>query len=227
MDEIKCLNKWDIQSKHIFDISGICETLYSGECRWGGGEHYVLYEKNMVKCLNSWDPQSKRQYQIDGVYCALNAGNSQGGQAHGICYSIDQQGGKSNCGYAENIMMTLCSDSHGTPHALCYAIEGNIVDRISSKNGKGYCENVSPTLNTQDKHAICYAIQGNVTRGSKQRGEGFYKDVSPTIVAGDRHAVCFQLCGDRDNPSVSVSETAYCIPANPMSDRGQAVCYKK
>ena len=36
--------------------------------------------------------------------------------------------------------------------------------------------------------------------------------------------ICFQLCGDRDNPSVSVSDAAYCIPANPMSDRGQAVC---
>ena len=40
-------------------------------------------------------------------------------------------------------------------------------------------------------------------------------------------AVCYavQACGDRNNPSVSVSDTAYCIPANPMSDRGQAVCY--
>jgi hypothetical protein len=75
---------------------------------------------------------------------------------------------------------------------VVYAIEGNVVDRVSTKNGKGWCENVSPTLNTQD-----------------------------------RHAVCFQLCGDRDNPSVSTSDIAYCIPANPMSDRGQAVCYEK
>lgn len=111
-----------------------------------------------VKCLNPWDPQSKRQYRIDGVYATLNAGQSQGGQAHGICY----------------------------------AIEGNVVDRTSSKNGKGWCENVSPTLNTQDHHAIC-----------------------------------FQLCGDRDDPSISVSDIAYCVPANPMSDRGQSVCYKK
>ena len=72
-----------------------------------------------------------------------------------------------------------------------YAIEGNIVDRISSKNGKGWCKNVAPTLNTQD-----------------------------------RHAICFQLCGDRTNPSVSTSYKAYCLPANPMSDRGQAVCYE-
>lgn len=84
------------------------------------------------------------------------------------------------------------SDSGQQTHGICYAIEGNIVDRVSNKNGKGWCEDVSPTLNTQD-----------------------------------RHAICFQLCGDRDNPSISTSDIAYCIPANPMSDRGQAVCYTK
>lgn len=128
---------------------------------------------------------------MDNVKC-LNAGQAIKRQAYGICYAIDQQGGKSNCGYAEGVMMTLCSDSHGTPHALCYAIEGNGIDRASAKNGKGWCKDVSPTLNTQD-----------------------------------HHAVCFQFCGDRDNHSVSVSDNAYCIPANPMSDRGQAVCYEK
>ena len=47
---------------------------------------------------------------------------------------------------------------------MCYAIEGNTVDRSSGKNGKGYCENVSPTLNTQDRHAVVYAIEGNGSR---------------------------------------------------------------
>ncbi len=37
----------------------------------------------------------------------------------------------------------------------------------------------------------------------------------------------FQLAGDRDNPSVSVSDKAYCLPANPMSDRGQGVCMEE
>lgn len=53
MAEIKCMNQWDIQSKHIFDISGICEALYAGECRWGGGEHYVLYEREQDKVYES------------------------------------------------------------------------------------------------------------------------------------------------------------------------------
>lgn len=46
----------------------------------------------------------------------------------------------------------------GQAHGICYAIEGNVVDRVSAKNGKGWCENVSPTLNTQDRHAICYSV---------------------------------------------------------------------
>lgn len=42
--------------------------------------------------------------------------------------------------------------------AKCYAIEGNVVDRVSHKNGKGWCADVAPTLNTQDRHAVCYEV---------------------------------------------------------------------
>jgi DNA (cytosine-5)-methyltransferase 1 len=37
--------------------------------------------------------------------------------------------------------------------------------------------------------------------------------------------IAFQFNGDRDNPGVSVSDTAFTLPANPMSDRGQAVAF--
>ena len=40
-----------------------------------------------------------------------------------VCYAIDQQGGKSNCCYAKDVMVTLCSDSHGTPHGVCYSVD--------------------------------------------------------------------------------------------------------
>lgn len=45
----------------------------------------------------------------------------------------------------------------GKNDGVCYSIEGNTVDRESKKNGKGFSEDVSVTLNTQDKHAVCYA----------------------------------------------------------------------
>lgn len=147
MNNVKCLNPWDVQSKHIMSIDGMCESLCAGEKRWAG-----------------------------------------------------------------------------LPPNICYSIEGNVVDRVSSKNGKGYCENVSPTLNTQDRHAVVFAIDQQGGKGNCSYAE----DIMPTLLSdshGTPHALCFQLCGDRDNPSVSTSEKAYCIPANPMSDRGQAVVF--
>ena len=44
-------------------------------------------------------------------------------EVHSVCYGIDQQGGKGMAGFHENVCPTLCSDSHGTPHAVCYKNE--------------------------------------------------------------------------------------------------------
>ena len=43
-----CLNPWDVQSKHVQPRDGIAEALYSGECRYGGGESYVLDEVTVL-----------------------------------------------------------------------------------------------------------------------------------------------------------------------------------
>ncbi len=56
-------------------------------------------------------------------------------------------------------------------------------------------------------------------------GIGTEGDPMFTLQATKQHAVCFQANGDRDNPGLSISDKAFTIPANPMSDRGQAVCY--
>lgn len=46
-------------------------------------------------------------------------------------------------------------------HGVAYAIDGNVCDRVSAKNGCGYSKDVSPTLNTQDRHAVVYDARGN------------------------------------------------------------------
>lgn len=75
---------------------------------------------------------------------------------------------------------------------ICYAIEGNIVDRTSAKNGKGWCENVCPTLNTQDRHAIVIALD-------QQGGKGncnYMEDIMPTLLSdshGTPHGVCYSV----------------------------------
>lgn len=59
--------------------------------------------------------------------------------------------------YSEECSPTLRASESGTNQApdVVYAIEGNTVDRASNKNGKGWCEGVTP-MNTQDRHAVLF-----------------------------------------------------------------------
>ena len=78
-------------------------------------------------------------------------------------------------------------------NALCYAIEGNVVDRVSTKNGKGWCEDISPTLNTQDRHAVVYALEGNGARPSHM-GAGFSDSGKMyTLNTIEQHSVCYAI----------------------------------
>jgi len=108
-----------------------------------------------VKCLNPWDCQSKRQHDVTGCYPTLQAYNGGGGRCDGVVYPINTmvatRGGKDDMrtcfgiGEPGDPQFTI-SAAH--EHGVCYAVEGNVVDRESKKNGKGWCESVSPTLNT-------------------------------------------------------------------------------
>lgn len=73
----KCLNSWDVQSKHIQPEDGIAESLYSGECRYGGGESYVLQNQKEPVLLES--SQNHATVQTDGVSTTLPASMGEGG----------------------------------------------------------------------------------------------------------------------------------------------------
>lgn len=60
--------------------------------------------------------------------------------------------------YSEERSPTLRASESGTNQVpdVVYDIEGNTVDRASNKNGKGWCEGVTPTLNTKDRHVVLF-----------------------------------------------------------------------
>lgn len=66
----------------------------------------------------------------------------------------------------------------GKNDGVCYSIEGNSVDRASNKNGKGFSEDVSATLNTQDKHAVAYQVEA-----FGETGQGYWQNGIQTIRA--------------------------------------------
>lgn len=66
-------------------------------------------------------------------------------------------------------------------------------------------------------------------QGDRARNIAWAEDATPPLKAvpsggNTVPTICFQACGNRDNPNLSVSDKAYCLPSNPMSDRGHIVC---
>ena len=130
----------------------------------------------------------------------------------------------------DGVYATLHARQNGGGQAdgICYAIEGNVVDRISSKNGKGWCEDVSPTLNTQDRHAVVYALEGNGARPS-HLGKGWSDDGTMyTLNTIEQHSVCYGISrsclkgGNGSNGGMPICENLQ--PSMTANGCG-AVCY--
>lgn len=49
-------------------------------------------------------------------------------------FGIDQQGGKGMAGYGQDVCPTICSDSHGTPHAVVYVVDPLKSNSMKSRN---------------------------------------------------------------------------------------------
>ena len=137
---VKCLNPWDCQSNVVcvqntgrgwWNESEIAATLRT-PC---GGDstkaNLVVYG---VDCRNAeLDEENTHNIQAKangGI--SLNCTPS-------VCYAIDQQGGKGNASYQEDVSPTLCSDSHGTPHGVAYRSGGygDMVEGVGTLRANG------------------------------------------------------------------------------------------
>ena len=120
----KCLNGWDVQSKHIQPENGKAESLYSGERRYGGGESYVMQSK--VYGISSYDSNAmKSPNPNSGIYEAdttrtldNNGGNpacNQGGMI--VLEGNGSRPSHKDDGFCESeVSYTLNSTEH---HGVC------------------------------------------------------------------------------------------------------------
>ena len=172
-------------------------------------------EVDHVKCLTSWDCQSKRQYAIDGAYRTLDAGQSCGGQAHGVVYSIDALSSNSmkslnpNSGFHET-QCAKCLDTSGC-NPVCNQ-GGNVVVASfmggpgTKAGGIGYSVEVSPTLKSVMSGSnttpdVVYALQGNGIDRKPENGcagKGYRENEMYTLDVIDRHAVVYEPCSLMD-----------------------------
>ena len=174
--------------------------------------HSGFHEEQIAKTLDTRPNQTCNQGGNVIVQPAAFMGG-QGAKARSIAYCEDG---------STPTLKSAPSGGNTVPDVV-YAVEGNTVDRESGKNGKGFCEGVSPTLNTQDKHAVTYAIEGNGQRQSHQ-GDGYSEtDKMYTLNTIERHAVCFQQ--NQREEVRDMGEQAGALSAGPGSHQQNYVCY--
>lgn len=133
--------------------------------------HGVVYAMDRASFNQGQNAQYDFEITDSGVNSTLVA---KGPSA--VAYAIDQQGGKSGANYAENVMPTMCSDSHGTPHAVAYSIDP-VVTTGGNCTAQGSCvyEEISATLKAGGTHAVCYGI------GNGQANQSFSEEQVGTL----------------------------------------------
>lgn len=130
-------------------------------------------------------------YQNENVSPTPRVIESGSNQTPDVVYVLDQQGGKGGANYAKDVVPTICSDSHGTPHGIVYpriartltaehdsspcvdrgqnvvVFAAGFADGLGEKaqGGMEYTEEKSPTLRAGDARAVVYDCRGNGTGG--------------------------------------------------------------
>lgn len=236
----------------LFECEGVCGDSAQGrEAREGTTDDATgsAGRRDRVKCLNPWDCQSKRQYTINGAYTTLDAGNAQGGQAHGICYALDAMSSnsmKSNNPHSgfheENVAKTL--QAIGVD-PTCNQGGNVIVEQVGAfiggqgiKAGSiGYSEQVSPTLKSvlSGGNAVPDVVYQNTCVGWWNEGyvaetlrTPYSKDSTNTNIAiydcrGDGNGRTVpNLTGDHENRVTDY--TAICLYGNGIDRADTARC---
>ena len=129
------------------------------------------------------------------VAASLTTATGQGASNTGpsVCVpviAIDQQGGKGGANYAENVMPTICSDSHGTPHAVAYGISPYHSNSMKSDNPHSgiYVADTARTLDAMNcGYPACnqggIAIVEPICMATQQGGAEIMENKCPTITA--------------------------------------------
>ena len=150
-DSVRCLNRRDCESKRQYEIGGVYRTVDAGNGA-GGQAHGVCFPSAFMGGQGA--KAGSIAYSEDGKTPTLKSVPSGGNTIPDVVYPINTmvgtRGGKDDgrttfgIGEANDPQFTI-SAAH--EHGVCYAIEGNVIDRDAKQNGMGVSQDVSPTLN--------------------------------------------------------------------------------
>lgn len=196
----RCLNGWDVQSKHIQPENGIAESLYAGECRGGKG---ILIQDERTGALSTLNNQSVCAFEPGaasrlGGYCwedkagtlRANAGDNQQAVVYGISAyeSNAMKSANPNSGVYEAETARTLDLNGGSP--ACNQGGMAVVCATTEMTPKTDEDGVSFSLRSRDyKDPQIVCLEGNGSRPS-HRGDGYSEsETMYTLNSTERHAV--------------------------------------
>ena len=178
VQEVKCLNPHDSQSQRIYDASGIYPCLSSNETG-GQNRQAICLQANGIDRKDENGCNGKGW--ADDVCYTLNTIDRHAVVFEGndTVYALDQQGGKGQCNYAENIMVPLCADSHGTPHAVVFEPKSAFEENWAESSVK----NALRAEASKSSHVVVEKTVGvfMAGQGAKARTIGYSENAAPTL----------------------------------------------
>ena len=205
-----CLNPWDVQSKHIQTPDGVAESLYAGECRYGGGESYVM---DGVEASGLVSKGNGEAFLTPEKHMSLGCGGGQAGQGYpAVVTTAMAQEAYGICSYDSNAMKS------SNPHSGVYKTDtsrtldlnggspacnqgGVAVVEVSEPtvyNGENITHplnktNPQPgdpchTLGTDTRNYVVEEVAAagfSFGQSAKARSIGYGEEVSPTLRGGE------------------------------------------
>lgn len=179
----------------------IVVVLREREGKAGGGKGFLLSDKSFTL--------STSNFQTIFVIDATRVGDVRV-STDGIMQTVIQRWGTGG----GNVPMIYPID------------DGREVEKNQNGTGIGNEGDPAYTLDRQQAPAVAMAFDSynqSLSDTSQTIRSGAAGNDHVGMVIAPSPAMAFQLAGDRDNPTISTSDVAYCLPANPMSDRGQSI----
>lgn len=126
------------QDTRYTPLGDVCQTVSATYGMGGNNQPLVVNNPTVaIEGNGTRDSHKGDGYSESDVMYTLNTV-----EQHAVAYGIDQQGGKGQANYAQDVAPTLASDSHGTPHAVAYGFQG----QAGASTGMSVVEDGAPTM---------------------------------------------------------------------------------